>query len=238
MVGGEDLTFALFGLYNGVFAMKDQQTESVWSHLEGRALRGPLAGARMELLPLVHATWDEWRRLHPDTLVLSENTPWQVYYRSREIGRPGLGGNFVRSLVNGDLRLPGESLVLGVEVGGEYESYPLTVLGAYGRAVNTKLAGEPIVAWYAPRAVSASAYSRTVDEVTLEFSSPSDGVFEDGATGGTWDLQGLATSGPLAGTQLRYVPSFISEWYGWSAHHPETTIYDYELGKRLEVGAP
>ena len=89
MVGGEDLTFELFGLYNGVFAMKDQQTESVWSHLEGRALRGPLAGARMELLPLVHATWDEWRRLHPDTLVLSENTPGRYITAAAKSAAPG-----------------------------------------------------------------------------------------------------------------------------------------------------
>ena len=55
--------------------MRDRQTSTVWSHLEGVALRGPLAGSRMELIPLVHATWEQWRGLHPDTLVLSEDTP-------------------------------------------------------------------------------------------------------------------------------------------------------------------
>ena len=233
MVEDEHLTFELFGIYNGVFAMKDHQTESVWSHIEGLALRGPLAGTRMEMVPLVHATWEEWRKLHPDTSVLSENTPWRHFYRDRNIGGPGLNSNFVRSLVHVDLRLPAETLVLAVGVDGTHAAYPLSVLGAHDRVVNDDLAGEPIVAWYAPGATSASAYSRVVDGVTLEFGSPADGVFHDKTTGSGWNLQGLATSGPLEGAQLRYVPSFISEWYGWVAHHPDTTIYDYDLAKTL-----
>ena len=134
-----------------------------------------------------------------------------------------------------DLRLPPETLVLAVGVDGAHAAYPLDVLGALDRVVNDGLAGEPIVAWYAPGATSASAHSRVVDGVTLELSSPADGLFRDKTTGSGWNRQGLATSGPMEGTQLRYVPSFISEWYGWAAHHPDTTIYDYELAKSLEL---
>ena len=100
--------------------MKDLQTGSIWSHLEGVGLRGPLTGTRMEIVPLVHATWEQWRSLHPDTLVLSEDTRWKRNYRSRQIGRSGLGGAFVRSLENWDGRLPEATLVLGVEADGIY----------------------------------------------------------------------------------------------------------------------
>jgi len=48
----------------------------------------------------------------------------------------------------------------------------------------------------------------------------------DRGTNSLWDLSGKAVEGPLAGTSLTYVSSFISEWYGWSAYHPEATIYE------------
>lgn len=213
--------------------MRDRQTSTVWSHLEGIALRGPLAGSRMELFPLVHATWEQWRGLHPDTLVLSEDTPWQGSYRESRIGRPGLSNTFIRSLLNWDSRLPEETLVLGVEVDGTQVAYPLKLLAAMGTVVNDEVAGLPVVAWYSPEAVSAAAYSRVVDGEAIEFLPLPPDHFQDTKTGSTWDLQGLAVAGPLAGNQLRFVPSFITEWYGWAAFHPDTTVYNYEQAKRL-----
>ena len=40
------------------------------------------------------------------------------------------------------------------------------------------------------------------------------------------NASGKAVDGPLKGASLTYVFSFISEWYGWSAYHPETAIYE------------
>ena len=45
----------------------------------------------MELAPVMHAIWDEWRRLHPNTLVLSEDTPWKRPYREPALGRAEFG---------------------------------------------------------------------------------------------------------------------------------------------------
>ena len=49
--------------------------------------------------------------------------------------------------------------------------------------------------------------------------------FQDIQTGSTWDLQGRAITSQLEGTALEFVPSFISEWYGWSGYHPETILF-------------
>ena len=213
--------------------MKDLQTGSIWSHLEGVGLRGPLTGTRMEIVPLVHATWEQWRSLHPDTLVLSEDTRWKRNYRSRRIGRSGLGGAFVRSLENWDGRLPEATLVLGVEADGIYVAYVLDVLKAHDSVVNDRVAGQDIVVWHTADASSASAYSRLVDGQVLDFRVSEGGDFIDATTGSTWNLQGLATGGRPAGTRLRFITSFITEWYGWAAHHPETEIYDYDMAMEL-----
>jgi hypothetical protein len=38
-------------------------------------------------------------------------------------------------------------------------------------------------------------------------------------------MQGRALTGPYSGAVLPFATSFVSEWYGWSAYFPETTIY-------------
>jgi len=67
------LDFGVSGkLWNGVLIMYDRGTDSLWTQLDGRALRGPLAGSRLEHFPSTFTTWSEWRALYPDTLVLEK----------------------------------------------------------------------------------------------------------------------------------------------------------------------
>ena len=74
---------------------------------------------------MMHAIWDEWRRLHPNTLVLSEDTSWKRPYREPALGRAEFGRSFVSSLLRSDSRLPQSALVVGVEVDGPYGAYVL-----------------------------------------------------------------------------------------------------------------
>jgi hypothetical protein len=71
-VDGEDLMFLTSGLLlNSNKVMLDTKTGSLWQHLTGEAIAGPLAGKQLERLPLVVTTWSEWRELNPDTWVLA-----------------------------------------------------------------------------------------------------------------------------------------------------------------------
>ena len=49
MLDGLLFTFEVFGLHQGVLTMIDRETGTVWTHLDGKALRGPLDGSRMGL---------------------------------------------------------------------------------------------------------------------------------------------------------------------------------------------
>ncbi len=42
--------------------MADRQTNSIWSHLDGDAFEGPMTGAGMDFIPLIHTTWEEWQK--------------------------------------------------------------------------------------------------------------------------------------------------------------------------------
>jgi hypothetical protein len=72
------------------------------------------------------------------------------------------------------------------------------------------------------------AYSRRVNGQISEFvAARTNGrlLLQDAATGTRWNLEGIGISGPLSAERLQFVPSIISEWYGWSAYHPETELY-------------
>ena len=95
-------------------------TATVWNHLDGRATQGRFQGARLTMIPMFHMTWGDWKSSHPETTVLSPDTPFQDRYRPVTIGRFN-----PREASFGDDRLAANALVVGVEVNGHFKGYPL-----------------------------------------------------------------------------------------------------------------
>ena len=104
--------------------MADRQTGSVWTHYDGSILNGPLAGngLSLELQPIVHTTWAEWRAVYPETTVLDWYPEYEARYRNIEPGRSRLGPQFQATVLNWDDRLAENELVLGANIGPEYRA--------------------------------------------------------------------------------------------------------------------
>ena len=208
--------------------MTDRETESIWTHMDGNAIGGRMKGERLAILPLVHARWDSWKNSHPNTMVLSPDTLFRDKY-----GPVSIGVFNPREAVFGDNRLAANDLVVGVEVGGQFKGYSLKTLRDVGGVINDTLAGQPIVVTYDETAQTGLAYSRLSDGLVLECEvSEINGFWlKDKETQSIWNQRGRASAGPLRGTLLEFVPSFISEWYGWSGYHPETMLFQSTLHK-------
>lgn len=127
----------------------------------------------------------------------------------------------------GDDRLPSNALVVGVEVQGDFVGFPIDLVHAEGGAVNAEVGGESVVVIYDAHSQTGIAYSRTVEGRSLVFEGSADAPLKmkDIESDSSWDVHGKAVSGSLAGVTLTFVPSLISEWYGWSAYHPQTGVY-------------
>ena len=202
--------------------MADRQTNSIWSHLDGEAIEGPLTGTGMDFIPLIHTTWEEWRTLHPETTVISYDTEYQAQYRSVTLGMPN--GRFADQLLTVDDRLQSEALVLGVMVKDAFVAYPVSELERTSGVINENVAGIPIVVFYDSDNNAAIAFSRIVDGEEAEFELVTGEAFaaRDSVSGSLWDFEGHSVAGDGS---LEFVTSYLSEWYGWSAYHPATTIY-------------
>jgi len=205
--------------------MADRSTGSVWTHFDGRVLTGELAenDIHLQIEPIIHTTWTDWVTLYPETTVLDWYSEFTGRYRKIEPGRGGLGPQFLQTLLNIDERLPGNDLVLGVSLGSSERAYVLADFGEQPTVLHDTLGEQPIVIFLHGENTFALAYSRMLDGEELQFSMNAESIVDAGGT--QWDLTGRAVAGPLAGSQLDYVTSFVTEWYGWAAYHPQTSIF-------------
>lgn len=69
-------------LYRSNKLMYDAKTQSLWNTLRGEPVLGPLVGRgiKLEFLSIVTTTWEEWKRRHPQTTVLSLDTGYRRDY--------------------------------------------------------------------------------------------------------------------------------------------------------------
>ena len=204
--------------------MWDDRTGSVWTHLDGLAPGGPLEGTQLAIRPLQTTTWEAWLGEHPDTTVIDIDTGYQ-YRRTTRIGAAGIGRTFLDSLDGIDERLPVNEFVIGVLAGDGARAFPI-VRAPAGAPMQDTVGGVPVVVLEDSTGSPSLAYHRALsDGRTLDFARSDDGAIVDVQTGSVWSSGGLAVSGELAGVQLTFVTSFFTEWYGWAAFNPSTTIY-------------
>ncbi|HEX8235730.1 MAG TPA: DUF3179 domain-containing protein [Abditibacteriaceae bacterium] len=239
IVDDKTLMLDFYGLYNGVVTVFDRNTESVWLQVSGRAVKGPLTGKKLKTLPLLDTTWGQWKKLHPDTIVMSPDNPFQKFYRPKGVAEPrGYTRfpmpQFASTLTRNDERLPQFDKVLAVTLPLPAEdalrrAYPIKALEKANGIINDTLGDTPVVALLDLPTATAYAASRVLDGKTLTFEARKqpNGQFAtyDKETGSRWNLVGKAEAGPLAGKSLTRVDNHLSQWYGWAAFFPDTTIF-------------
>jgi uncharacterized protein DUF3179 len=132
-----------------------------------------------------------------------------------------------------DKRLEPRTLVLGIEVSGKSGAYPLAALQKQSPIMDM-VGSTPIMLVLGQDQRSARAFERMVDGKRLEFfqktTREADLQLVDAETGSTWNFEGKAIAGPLAGRQLKKVFVLEDYWFDWRIYHPGTAIY--EIGPR------
>jgi Protein of unknown function (DUF3179) len=220
-VNGKVLTFGVSGkLVRNSLLMYDHETHSLWSHLTGSAIQGPLRGSHLIVLPATETRWGAWKTAYPATRVLPHDYPGQrdEYARYYAGGDAGILGR-----KREDSRLPPKDLVVGVRVMDLPKAYALDAL-VNAKVVNDTFEKLPLVL-LATSDESASAFERTLNGQTLTFEAVGSTI-RDHETGSAWDpVTGKATTGPLAGQSLTPVPATTSFWFGWFDFFPGTALY-------------
>lgn len=221
---GRTFVFGSSGLlFRSNKLMYDQQTKSLWQHMRGEPVVGPLAdsGIRLVPRPVVTTTWSDWVRQHPRTVVLDIDTgyvrdytpgrPYGAYYASPETMFPV----FPRST-----RLATKEIVFVLRLDPHRKVYPLGVF-ATEPAVNDTVGETPVVLVGRTATRTVRAYERGDRRFR-----PGNGADELVAepTGEVWRIEEDALVSP-AGRRLPRVAGHLAYWFGWFAFHPETPVY-------------
>jgi len=232
-VAGEPTVFGVSGaLWRNDLVMYDRATESLWSQILATAIRGPLTGEQLPLVPSSLTTWGEWREQHPGTEILlpppRSNTvqgPDQPY----DYFQPKYGYGDEAQLVgfdSADGGLERRTLVVGVATDGVARAYPFPVVAEEG-VVNDEVGDLPVVVTVAPDGTLA-AYDRRVGGEPLSFVAGDERTLAAG--GSRWErTTGRALDGPHEGERLDragdHPPMF---WLGWAKFNPDTEVYGIE----------
>jgi Protein of unknown function (DUF3179) len=226
-VDGRVLHFHLAGINNQNFIMRDEETGSWWQQVSGKAILGPMKGHQLKEVfhdEVSIAIWKnekpQGRVLKPDERIAAANQYETADWETRAGRVRAVAGTDV------DKRLAPRTLVIGIDVGGKSIAYPLSALQKQSPIMDT--AGSvPIMLVLGEDNRPVRAFERSVDGRRLEFFQRTERSFEliDSETGSTWNFEGKAIAGPLAGKQLKRVSVLEDFWFNWRIYHPETSIY-------------
>jgi hypothetical protein len=178
----------------------DHETRSIWSQPWGRAIKGPLKGIQLFLLPSQVTSWGSWKAEHPGTLAMINDVGMPRF------ARQGFSPNFVIGLILGD----------------QSKAYYFEDVAA-ASVINDTLGDFPIAIWAADD--NFHAYIRRVGDRTLTFRADGENLI-DLETSSTWNLaRGLAVDGPLRGEVLQSVPSSTAYDWAWRDFYPQSEFY-------------
>ena len=241
VLDGRELTFGTTGnLRKSDLVMWDRQTESWWQQFSGEAIVGELTGARLRIVPSQLISHGEFRRRFPEGRVLSSDTGHERRYgQNPYVGYDDLDSRPFLLDEEVDGRLAPKQRVVTVEGPREFAVYPLDRLARAG-VIDDQVDGRPVVVWHQPglasaldtgrladgeRVGTALVYGRRVRGRTLTFSAAGPDTLRDLETGSTWDRDGRATGGPLAGARLPEIAHDIPFWFAVAAFRPDARIH-------------
>jgi hypothetical protein len=218
------------GVVGGNEVFKDVETGSRWQQSSLEAISGPLKGEHLDLYPFLLTSWEEWLRLHPETLVLKPLPGYAERIAAKNaqlrVGYP-LQKSAPDDVISRDDRLRPYVKIIGLTVAGASRAFPLDALDRV-RVVNEELGGQPIVVVHQPKSDTTTAFVARANGKRLTFgeADATATVVIDRETQSRWDAYGLCTSGPLKGTQLESLIMEPEYWFAWSEFHPKTTIFE------------
>ena len=209
-------------LYNSNLVMYDRLTDSFWSQALGEAITGELTGQKLNIIPFDVISWGDWKKIHPDSLVLTTETGHIRAYDVDPYGDYYTDSRIIFPVEYEDDRIHPKEIILGFNENETYKAFRQNDIET-NNVINDYVSKRPVmlVSLYSD---NSRAFDRMIDGKILEFEFK-DGKIFDVNTQSEWTYDGIAITGELKGeklTRLAFSPGF---WFEWIAFHPNTEVY-------------
>ena len=227
LIDGNIVEFGTSGkLYNNNLVMYDRANNSLWNQALGEGIVGDYSGIKLEKIPFDIAYWKEWKKLYPESKVLSRDTgsvrpygadPYGNYYSNDLIFFP---------LTNNDKRLGLKEIVIGIQNENKFKAYKLQDIETK-KIINDDI-GDKKIALVSLQPFMIRVFDRFLDnekKVTDLFYNKENNTLIDIVTGSELNFDGKFINGPLQDKQLKRLSMDQGFWFTWAAFHPETEIF-------------
>lgn len=223
MIDGSEVEFGTSGkLYNSNLVMYDRLTETYWSQALGQAIKGELTGQKLNIIPFDVITWADWKKIHPETLVMTTQTGHVRAYGVDPYGNYYTEPQIIFPVENKDDRMHPKEIILGFHEEDVYKAYKQKDVESLV-VINDKVNNKPVLL-VSLFASNTRAFDRTIDDQVLEFTYKDNKII-DKKTNSEWNYDGVAVSGDLAGTKLNRLGFSPGFWFEWVAFHPQTEVF-------------
>ena len=226
VIDEQEVEFGTSGkLYNSNLLMYDRYTESYWSQALGIAVKGELTGYELNLIPFDVITWGDWKRLHPETKVLTTDTGHIRSYATDPYGNYYTEPRIMFPVEYSDDRLHPKEIIIGFNQDDIYKAYKQSDIES--KVIINDSIGQTPVMLVSLFSENSRAFVRVVDDISLDFVFK-DGKIIDSQTQSEWNYDGLSISGTYNGIQLERLPIQPGFWFEWFAFHPQTLVFGIE----------
>lgn len=155
-VNGHVHRFRLTGIYNAMSMMSDDETGSIWEHVTGECIRGPLQGVQLNTRPAQYLTAAQLVEAVPDATIAVSRASLRSRllnaFLLRRMLRPSgyMPGVFRLSMMQHDTRLPELELGLGIWSDGHARFYPMKAIKGQNNALIDTFNQQQIVVYIDP----------------------------------------------------------------------------------------
>lgn len=229
-------------LFESNLVFFDRDTDTCFSQMLNLGMSGHLRGQQLEYLPIIETTWDTWKKLYPESKIMSreiqdqssekyDRNPYQNYETDDSILYP------VNNLDQPPYNLyDRKEKTLALGSGNDVFLFPYEEL-AKSPVTNHQFLDDSISVIYDQENRIAVPFYNNITDYDLSFELVTNRskysiestfglhIFRDTQTNSVWNIKGEAIDGLLKGEKLVQYPSFQAYWFSASIFYPSALIF-------------
>lgn len=226
-VNGKVTEFGVSGkLYNSNLIPYDRETDSYWSQMELSCVNGDLINTDIVTHHVIETTWETWKKLFPNSMILNRATGINRDYSSYPYGDYRTNDNNLLFPVNNDDdRLPAKERVLTIIGPTASKAYSIELFDTPRIIIDVVDGTEMIILGDKEQNILL-AFENNLNLTNLFIAVDQLPVIATRPDGTQLFSDGRIEGGPNNGAILNHPETFIGYWFSLGAFYPDMDIYE------------
>jgi len=223
---GTKSSFGVSGLlYNTNLILYDRNTDSNWSQLRLQCVNGTLISNKPILVSVVETNWGTWKKLYPNTKVLSTDTGFNRTYGNYPYGDYRTNQNFfLFTAIPSNDALPNKDRIYAILDGDKSKVYQFSDF-ENGKVFIDEFNKKKYLIVGNENLINAFELSDELLDLDFEYGFNNSEVFFKDNEGNKWSIFGKAIDGPRKNEVIKVSRSVVSYWFAIAAFYPNPEIY-------------